>query len=708
MITPLSRPLWDHLPLLSFTQFPWRFLSVASFFLALLTGGLARVTTQPTARAAVVGLAGLVLLAAGLLGLRVDHLILTDADVTAERLAQYEWFTGNIGTTVSAEYLTPEASPRPWTSVWLNAGDRDNAVALSGALRSAEVTERQATQQTWQITSDDGATVRFPTLYWPGWQATIDGQPAELRPLAASGLMLLDAPAGEHTVVLELGCTPVRVAAEVASLVAAVVTVVLLVGRGAGEKGGKGEKGKGSRGEKGKGRWLRPVAPIVGGLLLMVALAILWRDDPDDLPAGDLTWDFAQMAYLHHETGGVAFEDGSRLHEYGYSAEALAAGQTLTVTLSLSPGSAAAATLALVTPAAARPTPDGAAEPPVIAAATQPLGGESITFALPIPPDAPAGLYVPRFIINGARPLLPSGGTRGDLFLRPVQITPGDALAIVEADQPPDALDVRPLAIATRDATTLDGRFAWYSDRPLSGRYQLSWRLQNGDGAVLSQFDTQPGYGFQPTDGWPAGAIVTDWLALRLPDDLAGPPPYRLVMLLYDVTTGETLLTRRLGEVTVAGGEITFHEVEPVFTTPDDITPVDVSFNETGSNLIQLLGVTQEQSGERLALTLYWQAPARLDADLTRFVHLLDEAGAVAAQVDGAPGGNSYPTSQWLAGEVVADGVSFDLSGLPPGDYTLATGFYRPDQGGARLEAVAPSGLLPDGRALLPETITIP
>ena len=103
MITPLSRLLWDHLPLLSFTQFPWRFLSVASFFLALLTSGLVKVTDNQAARAAVALVGSIVLLAAGLLGLRVDHLILTDDDVTAERLAQYEWFTGHIGTTVSAE-----------------------------------------------------------------------------------------------------------------------------------------------------------------------------------------------------------------------------------------------------------------------------------------------------------------------------------------------------------------------------------------------------------------------------------------------------------------------------------------------------------------------------------------------------------------------------------------------------------------------------
>ena len=120
MITPLSRPLWDHLPLLPFTQFPWRFLSVQALFAALLTGGL--VTGQgsiPSPRGRGLGrgsspplprspapllsvAASLILLASALLGLRTDHLILTDADVTAERLAQYEWFTGNIGTTISA------------------------------------------------------------------------------------------------------------------------------------------------------------------------------------------------------------------------------------------------------------------------------------------------------------------------------------------------------------------------------------------------------------------------------------------------------------------------------------------------------------------------------------------------------------------------------------------------------------------------------
>src|SRR5690606_28540989 len=116
-----------------------------------------------------------------------DHLILTDADVTAARLAQYEWFTGNIGATVSAEYLTPDSTPRPWTSAWLNAGERDRVVATAGEV-TAELIERQSARQTWRLSAgDDGAEVVFPTMQWPGWRATLDGQPAELRAHPSSG-----------------------------------------------------------------------------------------------------------------------------------------------------------------------------------------------------------------------------------------------------------------------------------------------------------------------------------------------------------------------------------------------------------------------------------------------------------------------------------------------------------------------------------------
>jgi hypothetical protein len=684
MITPLSRPLWDHLPLLPFTQFPWRFLSVASFFLALLAGGVVLITSQPAARAAIAITGCLVLLAAGLLGLRVDHLILTDADVTAERLAQYEWFTGNIGTTVSAEYLTPESSPRPWASLWLNAAGRDRVVAISGTL-TAELIERETTHQRWRlIAGEGGAVARFPTMMWPGWQASVDGQRVELQAVSSSGLIELTVPSGEHMVVLELARTPVRQAAEFVSLAAILAVVTLLIGR------------------RSRPRSYSGLPSVVAGLLLLLALALLWRGDPADLPRGDLTWDFAQMGYLHHTPGGVPFSDGSRLYEYGYSGDTITAGRTLTVTLSIATGDAGAGTVALLTPASARPVTNGAADPPVFAEQTVELMGDSAIFTLPIDPSTPAGLYVLRLILEGARPLTPSGMTRGDLYLRPIRVVASSQTPATQTSM----VDLQTVSVTSHGQDALDGRFLWQTGAPLAGRYQVSWRAQNGDGVALSQTDAQPGYGFNPTDGWTVGEPAYDWLALQLPDALAGPPPYPLVMALYDTTTGENLLVRRVGELVEANGEIAFQTVSAVFAPPDGLTSFVVDFGEGGEEFIRLLGYEATQGRDVLELSLYWQALGDIPSDFMRFVHLLDASGAVAAQVDSQPIANSYPTGQWVGGEVVADTVRMDISALPPGEYRLATGFYRPTEGLPRLDATSAEGPLADGRALLPLEIT--
>lgn len=695
MITPLSRSLWEYLPLLPFTQFPWRFLSVQALFAALLTGGLALLPGRAGPIAAVVGSAAL--LAAALLGLRTDHLLLTDADVTAERLAQYEWFTGNIGTTISAEYLTPDAVPRPWTSAWLNSGERDRATAAGGELRAATLEERPAAAQSWTLEAGPGgATVVLPTLYWPGWRATLDGQPAALAAHPGSGLMTLAVPEGQHVLRLELGRTPVRAAAEWLSLAALAATVALLA------VGGRVR------------RW-RAVAGGAGvTVALLLLLAVLWRNDPTELPPDDLTWDFAQMAYLHHDRDGVAFDNGARLDGYDTSADEITAGETLTITLRIEPGDGGLATLALVTPASARPKPDGAADPPVLVAATQPLADAPLVFALPIPAGAPPGLYVPRLTLDGARPLLPSGGTRGELFLRPVRVgttddgrqTTGDATTNNQRLTTPNNLDVRATQLTMRDATTLDGHFAWYTARPLGARYAFSWRLQDAAGATLAQLDAQPGYGYLPSTLWPPGAWTADWLALRLPAAAPAVSDYPLVMRLYDAGSGRELLARRVGVVAWDGRIWQPRLHEPTFALPDGLTPLEVTFSD-GHPLIALRGYELAQETDALRLTLYWQALADTPGDFARFVHLLDASEANVAQSDGAPAGDSYPTGQWQSGEIVADTVTFDLSALPPGEYRLATGFYRPTGDMPRLAATGPDGPLPDGRALLPEVFEV-
>ncbi len=119
---------------------------------------------------------------------------------------------------------------------------------------------------------------------------------------------------------------------------------------------------------------------------------------------------------------------------------------------------------------------------------------------------------------------------------------------------------------------------------------------------------------------------------------------------------------------------------------------------------IRLTGYDVAREGDRLHLTLYWQALTAPRGDYTRFVHLFDPATkAVAAQNDSPPQGGKYPTSWWTAGEVVTETVTLPLEGVPPGVYYLAVGLY--DATVTRLPATGADGtpVLDDYPVLPPE-----
>jgi hypothetical protein len=694
MITPLSRLLWEHLPLLDFTQFPWRFLSVQALGAALAVGALALLP----GRRLIVPLLAVALAWAALGDLRPDFLPLNDGDVTAVRLAEYEWYTGNIGSTVSAEYLYPAVQPRPVTSAWLNAGERDRVIVLDGAA-AAQLVERRATRQRWEITAVSPTTLIFPTMYWPGWTAAAGGQPITIGPSAGSGLIQLELPPGDHAITLRLARTPVRAVAEGVS-----GTAVLLVGWlfwGFHRKGAKDAKG-------GSWRWL---AILLGAAGLLALGARLWPEP--ELPPGTLNWDFAQMAYLHHGAGGewpvagggIPFDNGLVLVGYGYGQEVVAPGDVWQVALAWSSGAAGTpVTVALYSPAITRPPILAEVEPAPIALAQGELS-ESLTLTLTIPETAPVGLYVPRLLVEGYTAQTGAGLARGDLFLRPVAVSGG---AGEMGGRGAGEMGARVVdGVVRADGSALDLALGWWTERQLGHNYNLSLRLTDAEGRWLRQLDTQPGFGFLPSSGWLAGQWNDDWLSIALPelDPMAG--PYPLLVQLYDVGEAETaVLVRRLGQLVWEEGGLVFQPHAPSFALPEGVSDGGETavFGET----IALAAYALEQEADHLTLTLHWQALTDGTADFVRFVHLIDPAvgGPPLAQADSYPANNTYPTSQWTAGEIVTDRIRLDLTAAPPGQYALALGFYRllGDGTGERITAVGPDDdPLPDNLLILGE-----
>ena len=672
MLLPQSNWFWENVPLLSFTQFPWRFLSVQAFGIALAAGGLAKVRAHQWFIPALIFI--LVYSSLGLV--QTDHLILTDADVTAEKLAQYEWFTGNIGTTVSAEYLPHTVEPRPYTSAWLNSGERDKVVAMSGEIEAFELLQREAINQVWRVETAVSSTLRFDTLYWPGWTAKVDGKAVPIWASAGSGLIELEVAPGSHEIELRLVRTMVRLWAEWVSFFGVLVAIWLL--------------------------WpeRRPKIDLTYAFVVLIGLLVLrlWLSPQEPVENNTLNWDFAQMGYLHHAPSGVLFENGAFFNRYQIDQTVVTAGETITIRLGLG-GNASDVTVSLTSPAANRPEFDPTA--PILVSQT----GNQSNFELTIPESAPAGLYVPRVTVENGRSLTPSGRKRGDLFLEPIRVV--NDVASIEMEQ---LFDVQVASMNVRDGDVLDVQLAWMTKRPLSHNYNVALRLTDANGNFLRLADHQPGYGYQPSSIWQPGVWQYDWQAIPLPsEDENHLQPFILIAQLYETTdSGNVVLTRRLGELERERAVVNFVATEPVFDVPEGVLGETAVFNDH----IRLVGYTYTETDNELQLDLVWQTIENRQQDYIRFVHLIDPErnAAPVAQVDSMPQNNSYPTSQWVDGEVVVDRVRLNLNNVPPGSYQVAVGFYQiVDDVGIRETAVDENGVpLQDNRFLLPNGVLIP
>ena len=125
-----------------------------------------------------------------------------------------------------------------------------------------------------------------------------------------------------------------------------------------------------------------------------------------------------------------------------------------------------------------------------------------------------------------------------------------------------------------------------------------------------------------------------------------------------------------------------------VFTAPE----IPQTQRATFGNSIRLLGYDVQQQADTLELTLWWQAQTKVDRDYKRFIHLYDPVTeSILVQDDAMPRAWAYPTTWWLAGEIVSETVKLDLSTVPDGAYHIAVGWYDPETN-VRLPASALDG----------------
>jgi mannosyltransferase len=81
--------------------------------------------------------------------------------------------------------------------------------------------------------------------------------------------------------------------------------------------------------------------------------------------------------------------------------------------------------------------------------------------------------------------------------------------------------------------------------------------------------------------------------------------------------------------------------------------------------------------GSIVQVLLLWQAESEIDRRYKVTLQLLDDSGQVIAQRDAEPVGESRPTTDWSAGEIITDGHGLFIPwATPPGTYRMVLAVY--------------------------------
>ncbi len=213
---PVAKPLWDIGPLSTLIQFPWRVLAVASLPLALVAGQAARLVAPRGGLTPGLALA-LLLVLVTTSGYTQPRLTPPNPrDETQQTWRDYERDFPDMVGMVAGTQQQPSDSPMR-AALEANQPPLRWEALTPGVLIEAGF--ETGSDSSARVVASEPATIRFQSYWYPGWQATLDGEPVAIQsdggPL---GLMMVTVPPGEHLLRFRFGDPPLRRAATLVSL----------------------------------------------------------------------------------------------------------------------------------------------------------------------------------------------------------------------------------------------------------------------------------------------------------------------------------------------------------------------------------------------------------------------------------------------------------------------------------------------------------
>ncbi|MCE5257895.1 MAG: hypothetical protein LLG44_02415 [Chloroflexi bacterium] len=225
----------------------------------------------------------------------------------------------------------------------------------------------------------------------------------------------------------------------------------------------------------------------------------------------------------------------------------------------------------------------------------------------------------------------------------------------------------------------VDVTLYWRQGANPASNPSVTLRLQDRFGGVLVERSFHPVSGMAPGD-WASQQVYASRITFALPENASlGLGSLRISFRqdnlgLYTIqdSQGHTLVNEPVVTDFLVGR---VSAIDPTILAPS--YPTDAILG----GQVQLLGYDLPAKllnpGTSITVTLYWQPEQALADNYTVFVHLVGADGTPLAQHDSEPNNGQYPTSSWLAGQVIRDEHVLQLpADLPKGTYRLVIGMY--------------------------------
>ena len=215
LVLPQSNFLYQVLTTLKKFQFPWRFLSVSTFALSIITSSIFLVLDKKYQK---LGLIVFISLA----------IIISFPYFQAK--GYFKKPDSFFNTIYHGSTDTGESAPI-WSIRFMEHEPKGHIEKITGEASFVEK-ERESTHHIYIVNvGSSGARIQENTLYFPGWKVLVDGVlvPIQFQDPAHRGLLTFEVPSGQHKIDVVFGETKLRTISNILSILSFAVLLLVVI-----------------------------------------------------------------------------------------------------------------------------------------------------------------------------------------------------------------------------------------------------------------------------------------------------------------------------------------------------------------------------------------------------------------------------------------------------------------------------------------------